>query len=233
MDTAVVITSSPPRESATVTALREDSWEVLVRRPGADTASIAEDRPDVVIVEVPDEEDPSSFLAPILSLPLRQDVDILAVVGVNHLRRIRRVEGLADFVLRPVRAQELCTRASRRVMGSERDEEDKVCVGDLVLDLKGYEVIIRGQAIDLTYQEFELLKFLACHPGEAFSRTQLLARVWGYDYYGGSRTVDIHVRRIRAKLGHTYAACLQTIRHVGYKWTKNPALGTTSEENTP
>ena len=72
-----------------------------------------------------------------------------------------------------------------------------------------------GEAIELTYQEFELLKFLASHPGQAFTRDQLLARVWGYDYFGGSRTVDIHVRRLRAKLGD--ALPLETLRGAGYK----------------
>jgi DNA-binding response OmpR family regulator len=233
MDTAVVITSASPRESPAVEALRQDSWEVLVRRPGADVASVPRDRPDVVVVDVPGGADPRAALAAVLALPLRADVAVLAVVDAGQARRAARVEGLTDFVIRPLRPEELCARAGRGLFDTARDDDHRVRVGELVLDLKGYEVLVRGEAVDLTYQEFELLKFLACHPGEAFSRSQLLARVWGYDYYGGSRTVDIHVRRIRAKLRNPYADCLQTIRHVGYKWTRAPALGAKPQETRP
>jgi DNA-binding response OmpR family regulator len=79
-------------------------------------------------------------------------------------------------------------------------------------------VTIDGRPVDFTYMEYELLKFLATHPGRAFSREALLSRVWGYDYYGGARTVDVHVRRVRAKLGQEHAARLKTVRSVGYRW---------------
>ena len=77
---------------------------------------------------------------------------------------------------------------------------------------------MRGRALDLTYKEFELLKFLAQHPGRVFSRAQLLQEVWGYDYFGGTRTVDVHVRRLRAKLGEEHANLIQTVRSVGYRF---------------
>ncbi len=76
--------------------------------------------------------------------------------------------------------------------------------------------------LDLTFKEFELLKFLAQHPGRVFSRAQLLQEVWGYDYYGGTRTVDVHVRRLRAKLGTDHEALIGTVRHVGYKFVTPP-----------
>ena len=123
-----------------------------------------------------------------------------------------------DFVLRPVRKGELVTRLDRltRRHGQPRDA---VTVGGLSLDTKGFEVTVDGIPLGLTYQEFRLLRFLMQHPDEAFGRDQLLARVWSYDYYGGPRTVDIHVRRLRSKLEEPYAACLETVRCVGYRWS--------------
>ena len=88
--------------------------------------------------------------------------------------------------------------------------------GDLAIDEATYSARLRGRALDLTFKEFELLKFLAQYPGRVFSRAQLLQEVWGYDYFGGTRTVDVHVRRLRAKLGAEHEALIGTVRNVGY-----------------
>lgn len=90
--------------------------------------------------------------------------------------------------------------------------------GDLRIDEQGYSVSVRGRAVKLAYKEFELLNFLARHPGRAFTRNQLLQSVWGYDYYGGTRTVDVHVRRLRVKLGKDEAGMISTVRNVGYRY---------------
>jgi DNA-binding response OmpR family regulator len=90
--------------------------------------------------------------------------------------------------------------------------------GDLLIDESTYSVRLRGKGLDLTFKEFELLKFLAQHPGRVFTRSQLLQEVWGYDYFGGTRTVDVHVRRLRAKLGAEHEALIGTVRNVGYRF---------------
>ncbi len=90
--------------------------------------------------------------------------------------------------------------------------------GDLVIDESAYTARVRGRALDVTFKEFELLKHLAQHPGRVFTRAQLLQEVWGYDYYGGTRTVDVHVRRLRAKLGSEHEALIGTVRNVGYRF---------------
>ena len=105
-------------------------------------------------------------------------------------------------------------RARRRVHGVE---EDVVRVGSLEINLATYQVQIGGEPVDFAYMEYELLKFLATHPGRVFSREALLNRVWGYDYYGGARTVDVHIRRVRAKLSSEHAR-IQTVRSVGYRF---------------
>src|SRR6266487_3757447 len=94
--------------------------------------------------------------------------------------------------------------------------------GDLVIDEASYLVRLRGRTLDLTFKEFELLKFLAQHPARVFTRSQLLQEVWGYDYFGGTRTVDVHVRRLRAKLGAEYEVLIGTIRNVGYRFVPAP-----------
>jgi DNA-binding response OmpR family regulator len=90
--------------------------------------------------------------------------------------------------------------------------------GEIVIDEGAYSAKVRGRVLDLTFKEFELLKYLAQHPGRVFTRAQLLQEVWGYDYFGGTRTVDVHIRRLRAKLGAEHEALIGTVRNVGYRF---------------
>jgi len=90
--------------------------------------------------------------------------------------------------------------------------------GEVIIDEKSYTAKIKGRALDLTYKEFELLKYLAQHPGRVFTRSQLLQEIWGYDYFGGTRTVDVHIRRLRSKLGPEFEAIIGTVRNVGYRF---------------
>jgi DNA-binding response OmpR family regulator len=94
--------------------------------------------------------------------------------------------------------------------------------GDVIIDEKSYTAKIKGRALDLTYKEFELLKYLAQHPGRVFTRSQLLQEIWGYDYFGGTRTVDVHIRRLRSKLGSEFEAIIGTVRNVGYRFNLSP-----------
>jgi DNA-binding response OmpR family regulator len=124
-----------------------------------------------------------------------------------------------DFCLAPFHPAELEARLRHllwRSGGGMRAE--LVEYGELLLNLETYQATIEGHPLDLTYMEYELLKFLAQNPGRVFSRETLLSRVWGYEYYGGARTVDVHVRRLRAKLGEEHANLIQTVRSVGYRF---------------
>ena len=93
--------------------------------------------------------------------------------------------------------------------------------GEVVIDEKTYTAKIRGRSLDLTYKEFELLKYLAQHPGRVFTRSQLLQEIWGYDFFGGTRTVDVHIRRLRSKLGTEFESIIGTVRNVGYRFNTN------------
>ncbi len=146
------------------------------------------------------------------------EVPVIVAVGQAALAgSAGMVEG-HELLVEPFSAQELqarIARARRAVNGIDHD--DIVRAGGLELNLATYQVNIDGRPVDFTYMEYELLKFLVTHP-RVFSREALLNRVWGYDYYGGARTVDVHVRRVRAKLGSEHASRIKTVRSVGYRW---------------
>ena len=99
----------------------------------------------------------------------------------------------------------------------------EIRTGEVSIDENSYTARIKGRALDLTFKEFELLKFLAQHPGRVFTRAQLLQEIWGYDYFGGTRTVDVHIRRLRSKLGPEHEAIIGTVRNVGYRFTVSSA----------
>ena len=92
-----------------------------------------------------------------------------------------------------------------------------ITYGPLSLNVETYQAMVAGRALDLTYMEYELLRYLTSEPGKVFSREILLSEVWGYDYYGGARTVDVHIRRLRSKLGEEHAKLIATVRSVGYR----------------
>ncbi|HUX05365.1 MAG TPA: response regulator transcription factor [Acidimicrobiales bacterium] len=127
-----------------------------------------------------------------------------------------------DFVVGPFDVSELATRLRHRLRRAGNDSvAPRVEHGGLSMNLETYQATIAGRIMDLTYMEYELLRFLATNPHRVFTRETLLSRVWGYEYYGGARTVDVHVRRLRAKLGEEHAHLIQTVRSVGYKFGAN------------
>jgi DNA-binding response OmpR family regulator len=144
---------------------------------------------------------------------------LLLVTGAQLGELELREDLFDDFCLSPFHPKELEARLQHLFFRTGRvTRDDLVEYGDLVLNLETYQATFRRQPLDLTYMEYELLRFFAQHPGKVFSREQLLSRVWGYEYYGGARTVDVHVRRLRAKLGEEHANLIQTVRSVGYRF---------------
>ena len=124
-----------------------------------------------------------------------------------------------DFCLDPFHPRELEARLRHLLWRAGTGAgPEMIEYGGLALNLETYQAAIENRPLDLTYMEYELLKFLAQHPGKVFTREILLSRVWGYEYYGGARTVDVHVRRLRAKLGEEHAGLIQTVRSVGYRF---------------
>lgn len=148
-------------------------------------------------------------------------VPVVAVLTEGGLVAVNAEWGIDEILLPQTGPAETDARlrlltGRRRASGAEQ-ASGKTTLGELVIDEGTYTARLRGRPLDLTYKEFELLKYLAQHVGRVFTRAQLLQEVWGYDFFGGTRTVDVHVRRLRAKLGPEYEALIGTVRNVGYK----------------
>jgi DNA-binding response OmpR family regulator len=148
-------------------------------------------------------------------------IPLLAVVTEGGLTAVTADWAIDDVLLDTASPAEVEARlriVGERLRGDDEAVDPVIRNGDLVIDEATYTAKLRGQVLDLTYKEFELLKYLAQHPGRVFTRAQLLQEVWGYDYFGGTRTVDVHVRRLRAKLGGEYEQLIGTVRNVGYRF---------------
>lgn len=150
-------------------------------------------------------------------------VPILLVLSESGFAAVSPDWGVTDIVVGTAGPAEFDARI-RLALAADPDA-GVVNAGGLTIDEQGYHASLNGQPLDLTYTEFELLKYLAQHPGRVFTRETLLADVWGYDYYGGTRTVDVHVRRLRAKLGVEHESLIGTVRNVGYRFAPGGVLG--------
>ena len=156
------------------------------------------------------------------------EIPLILVTTEGGLAGINIDWGVDDVLLDTAGPAEVEARLRLAIgrMAARNDSDDpalaEIRSGDVVIDESAYTAKVRGRALDLTYKEFELLKFLAQHPGRVFTRDQLLQEVWGYDYFGGTRTVDVHVRRLRAKLGAEHEALIGTVRNVGYRFVVPP-----------
>ncbi|MBD5786151.1 response regulator transcription factor [Cellulosimicrobium terreum] len=150
------------------------------------------------------------------------DVPLVLVLTEGGLTVVTAEWGADDLLLESAGPAEVEARlrlvVERSAAGPADDVPQEISAGELAIDASGYTARLRGRPIDLTYKEFELLKYLVQHPGRVFTRAQLLQEVWGYDYYGGTRTVDVHVRRLRAKLGPEHEQLIGTVRNVGYRF---------------
>ncbi len=153
----------------------------------------------------------------------RPTIPLLLVVRAERFAELSNNEDLFDdFVLFPATDEELDARLTHLLRRSMKTQNnDVITYGPLALNPETYQAVIDGNPLDLTFMEYELLRFLASHPGKVFTRETLLSRVWGYEYYGGARTVDVHVRRLRAKLGEEHAVLIETVRSVGYRFGRS------------
>ena len=150
---------------------------------------------------------------------------IIAIATEGALSAISAEWGIDDVILDSAGPAELEARIRLAIGRIEADKfandptAREIRTGDVVIDESSYTAKIRGRTLDLTFKEFELMKYLAQHPGRVFTRAQLLQEIWGYDYFGGTRTVDVHIRRLRSKLGPEFESVIGTVRNVGYRFT--------------
>ena len=150
---------------------------------------------------------------------------IIAITPEGGLSAFNADWGISDVMLDTAGPAEVDARI-RIVLGKQAASDlhndphsGEIRSGDVSIDESTYTARLKGEVLDLTFKEFELLKYLAQHPGRVFTRAQLLQEIWGYDYFGGTRTVDVHIRRLRSKLGPEFEAIIGTVRNVGYRFT--------------
>lgn len=145
-----------------------------------------------------------------------QEVPVVLIVTVSRLETLKVDWFFDDFLLYPFRKGELNARINR-LINDRGLLEDVIVIGNLKIDLKEYTVYHNNQKMELTYKEFELFRLLVQNRGVVFSRKELLGKIWGVEYIGGTRTVDVHVRRLRGKLGDEFNSIIETVRNVGYR----------------
>jgi DNA-binding response OmpR family regulator len=150
---------------------------------------------------------------------------LIIITTEGGLSAINADWGITDVILDTAGPAEVDARI-RIVIGKDAITQlaknpslKEIRSGEVVIDEDSYTAKIKGRTLDLTFKEFELLKYLAQHPGRVFSRSQLLQEIWGYDYFGGTRTVDVHIRRLRSKLGPEFESIIDTVRNVGYRFS--------------
>jgi DNA-binding response OmpR family regulator len=167
------------------------------------------------------------------------DQPVLLIVTEGGLAAVAADWGMDDVIVESAGPAEIDARI-RVAIGRLHAKQDKhdpeshiIRSGEVVVDDATYTAKLSGRTLDLTFKEFELLKYLAQHPGRVFTREQLLQEVWGYDYFGGTRTVDVHVRRLRAKLGPENESLIGTVRNVGYRFVLPPKEKALEREGTP
>lgn len=196
-----------------------------VRIVAADaTALLGDSAADVVLVDGRRELAQARALCRMLDMT-GASAPVIAIVTEGGLAAVNVDWAITDVLLDSAGPAEVEARLrlarARRPQG-DPEEDGPITTGDLMIDEHAYTARLRGATLDLTYKEFELLKYLAQHPGRVFTRAQLLQEVWGYDYFGGTRTIDVHVRRLRAKLGADHEALIGTVRNVGYRFVPEP-----------
>jgi DNA-binding response OmpR family regulator len=176
--------------------------------------------PQLVIVDM-NGEDSEAVLKEVTSgSRIQRKVPVIALISTDGLESPANYAGVDDFVVQPYDSLELVVRANRLVQSSTNQEEILRC-GALEINLANCEVRVKGKIIELTFKEYELLKFLAASKGRVFTREVLLNQVWGYDYFGGDRTVDVHIRRLRSKIEISGQVFIETVRNIGYRFSKN------------
>ena len=177
---------------------------------------------DVLLVDIDGSsasDQPESMLEQLRELRMTTNLPAIALISGKELSRLDSNLGIDDFVVKPWNISEVVTRAKRVIKQTKIQGSDLIKHGDLVMDTAKCEVSISGRLITLTFKEYELLKFLMRHKGKVFTRDALLNEVWGFDYYGGDRTVDVHIRRLRSKIEDADHTFIETVRNIGYKFS--------------
>ncbi len=216
----VLLVSDVPQHIASVAAAtRSDGHTLRAERTlEAGLLAIRDWQPAAMILDLGVGLTTSGLAAVLRNPEVAERIGLLLIASIEHLGQVGAGVTIDDFIMTPVDPEELRTRLARLLWARTGTADGTIlrCKG-LLIDLERYTVSVDGESVDLTYKEYQLLRFLATNAGKPFTREALLNRVWGYDYYGGARTVDVHIRRIRAKIEQR-EAYIDTVRNVGYRF---------------
>ena len=219
MEPLLVFPDPPPATLAQALGLASYAWKAVASPADAEALEPEDGWSGGVVCA---DSQPDAAFALCRSLRKRDIpfAPLLLVLAPHQLGTLELREDLFDdFCVTPCDARELEARLAHLFWRTGRGlRPELVEYGPLVLNLETYQGSVSGRPLSLTFMEYELLRFLATHPGKVFTRETLLSRVWGYEYYGGARTVDVHIRRLRAKLGEEHANLISTVRSVGYRF---------------
>jgi two-component system alkaline phosphatase synthesis response regulator PhoP len=184
--------------------------------------AIADKAPDLVILALEDSAAAASIIDMIRELRRERPIPVLALMPKDALQNERELPFMVnDFVIEPCEPQEIAFRVEKALKETYAVErKDLIRIGNLMIDLARREVTLDNKTLTLTFTEYELLVFLAANSGRVFTREALLNKIWGYDYYGGDRTVDVHIRRLRAKIEWGKNPFIETVRGTGYRFKR-------------
>lgn len=223
MPRILIITAAGQNVKGIPSGLAQRGFACSIASPQKDVSEqVAAQAPDLILLDINNSPD-SGRTELLQEIKRGRPLPVIALVDINAIENSDiNHEIIDDFIIRPGDVNELVLRIKRLLNKTGSTESSEVIrCGDLKIDLAKCEVTVKGQPIELTFREYELLRFLASHPGRVFNRDTLLNQVWGYDYFGGDRTVDVHIRRLRSKIegpGYTF---IETVRNIGYRFTGN------------
>ena len=220
----VAIIADEPRQVEKLSSQLAESGlncSVVSRRDSL-PEKVAAQSPDLVLAAINGSLDcvGADYIAKRPSQP--ESPPVIVLLSLDTIDSLDPAATIDDFVLKPWDATEVALRVKRtlrRTSGIGRGES--ISCGDLVIDLDNCEVTVAGRAVTLTFKEYELLRFLASNPGRVYTRDALLDEVWGHDYFGGDRTVDVHIRRLRSKIEDSTHTFIDTVRNIGYRFKRD------------
>lgn len=178
--------------------------------------------PSLVLIDVDGLSVGSGFSDLCQKIRQEMHIPVIALIPRETLLNLTLTNHIDDFIVKPWEANELTARIKRILRQTDhRGSDERIKCGDLVIDTAKCQISLGDKLVMLTFREYQLLKFLARNPGKVFTREDLLDKVWGWDYYGGDRTVDVHVRRLRSKIEDRNHSFIETVRNIGYRFKEN------------
>jgi DNA-binding response OmpR family regulator len=216
----MLLSSSLDAMQAIKTRLVNEKFNtVLVQEPATSLGEFELNPIDLVLVDL---DNPTITAGDILHLKRmknRRQLPVLAIVAADYVKKVELISDLDDFITQPVNIAELTIRINRALKKANRlIGREIIDCGPLIIDTAKCEVYLDDTSLSLTFKEYELLKFLASNRGRVFTRDALLNEVWDYEYFGGDRTVDVHITRLRSKIEVTGYSFIETVRNIGYKF---------------